>query len=360
LQSVSLAVSAAMLASLAIPGGSNATAMFTPVGSPSLVVGISGDGRVIVGQADGTAFYWTAAGGLQLLPRTASGGQAADASYDGTVIVGGTPDDNPADRAARWNSFGTAAFLGAPSPSTATAISADGSTIVGAATGSGPFRWTEATGAQPLGFGFYSVNDISADGSVIVGAQFENGGLRALRWSEATGPQLIGPLQSNAAAVSADGNVVALAAGLQFALWTESGGFVPLGNLSPTADCAGLGGISGDGSVIVGTGGHANDQGQCQATIWDEIAGIRELQVVLESGLGLDLPGWSLTEVAAISDDGRTIAGTGYNPDGQREGWVAFSPTGYVGIVPEPSPSILLVSGIAVLGLIDRARKRQT
>jgi len=52
--------------------------------------------------------------------------------------------------------------------------------------------------------------------------------------------------------------------------------------------------------------------------------------------------GWTLTEVADISADGRTVVGMGINPAGQEEAWMAT--------VPEPSTLVLLaVGGLAAL-----------
>jgi hypothetical protein len=41
------------------------------------------------------------------------------------------------------------------------------------------------------------------------------------------------------------------------------------------------------------------------------------------------MTGWTLTSADSISADGQYIAGSGWNPDGQRTAWIAH--------VPEPS-----------------------
>jgi hypothetical protein len=64
-------------------------------------------------------------------------------------------------------------------------------------------------------------------------------------------------------------------------------------------------------------------------------------------GLGLDLTGWKLTDVAGISADGGTLTGTGINPAGRPEAWVA--------VVPEPA-GLALLTGAASLVLRRRAR----
>ena len=111
----------------------------------------------------------------------------------------------------------------------ATAISADGSAVVGLAnTGSAAyhaFRWTSATGMTDLGTlgGTYSyANAISADGSAVVGqADTGSAAQQAFRWTSATGMQSItawlaaahvtvpaGLSMTSATGVSRDGSVV--------------------------------------------------------------------------------------------------------------------------------------------------------
>jgi hypothetical protein len=80
-------------------------------------------------------------------------------------------------------------------------------------------------------------------------------------------------------------------------------------------------GVSGDGSVIVGEG--HSDVGT-RAFVWDAVNGIRDLKVLLENDLGLDLTGWTLETAVGISDDGLTIVGQGLNAAGKHEGWLAM------------------------------------
>ena len=50
---------------------------------------------------------------------------------------------------------------------------------------------------------------------------------------------------------------------------------------------------------------------------------MRSLRVVLDVEHGLDLTGWQLLNARCISADGLVIAGSGLNPRGQLEAWVA-------------------------------------
>ena len=57
--------------------------------------------------------------------------------------------------------------------------------------------------------------------------------------------------------------------------------------------------------------------------------------------LAAQLSGWTLTEARAISDDGLTIAGLGFDPHGNTQGWIAT--------IPEPATGVLLGLGLAAL-----------
>jgi probable HAF family extracellular repeat protein len=203
---------------------------------------------------------------------------------------------------------------------------------------------------------------VSADGSVIVGTAHTNAAfLAAFRWTEDDGliglGNLPGDIQSHAEAVSGDGSVVGgssqgpIEPGFnpsQAFRWSEEEGIVGLGlgNL-PGRRTSHVDALSADGSIIVG--GIIGDQiGQhgSVAFVWDAHRGIRLLQEVLVDDYGLDLMGWTLSGASGISADGRTIVGSGYNPDGQFEGWIA--------VLPEPS-----IGGLLALGIAGLAGKRR-
>jgi hypothetical protein len=73
--------------------------------------------------------------------------------------------------------------------------------------------------------------------------------------------------------------------------------------------------VSGDGSTLIGY----SDDGPF---IWDTTHGMRNIQQVLEGDYGLDLSGWTIQNVTAISADGRTIVGNGIHLR-QSEAWIA-------------------------------------
>jgi hypothetical protein len=110
-------------------------------------------------------------------------------------------------------------------------------------------------------------------------------------------------------------------------LWNEAGEVIALGPPPPPGTCC-ISVIARDatlsGSVVVGRK-HEVDLRRDEAFIWDPENGLRSVQQVLESE-GLDLTGWQLFEASAISHDGRSIAGQGFNPDGNEEAWLAVLP----------------------------------
>ena len=128
--------------------------------------------------------------------------------------------------------------------------------------------------------------------------------------------------------------------------WTEAGGIEGLGSLSSAFGGSEAFGVSGDGSLVVGTS--PSDTGST-AFIWDEEHGMRAIAQLLVDELGLDLTGWTLTRATDISADGSVIVGWGENPNGDSESWIA--------VIPEPSTGWLVAAGLAGLGCLRRARR---
>lgn len=308
--------------------------------------------------------------GVQYVPVS----YAYDISADGMVTAGSmvttTIINNylaVRDEAFRWTEQEGMVGLGhlpGPGPenkkSYAHAVSSDGSVIVGASLSSfrpQAFRWTEQGGMVglgdfpgPVGYADYSrANDVSADGSVIVGVGESSSGREAFIWTEQNGliglSDLPGGLfQSEAYVVSANGQVVAGRGetdfGYEFFRWTQQGGMVSLGSLVPNIDnYSKPTGITADGSIIVGN--IVTYAFERETFIWDETNGIRNLENVLINDYGLDLTGWSLRTVGSVASDGQTFVGTGINPDGFTEAWIAT--------IPEPATLILLALGSGIL-----------
>jgi probable HAF family extracellular repeat protein len=314
------------------------------LGSPShsYVGGVSPDGSVVVGWArapggSNRPFRWTESGGMVdlLAGSNYTGGIATGVSIDGLFIAGQVNM-----RAFRWTQEGGTLILDGTggSWSHATGISADGSVVAGWRSGPVAVRWTETDGMIDLGVPSLSLG-VSGDGSVIVGGGFV--------WSEAGGARSI---EGAAFAASWDGSVIVGRAGEgttpRAARWTEAEGLTFLGDPPEGEYFSEATAASADGSVVVGWATTEPLQipfafeGEA-SFIWDASNGMRLLQNVLADEYRLDLTGWTLTGAFGVSSDGRVIVGTGINPAGRDEGWIA--------IIPEPSLLPLLALATAEL-----------
>lgn len=316
----------------------------------SNALAISGDGRTVVGQsvsAQGTeAFYWTSGQGITGLGDVEGGdlrSQARAVNEDGSVIVG---EANEADGplAVRWVALGGRQIERLPLPdgveghSSAFGISADGKTTVGWLSHGlkvRPARWTD-TGATELELPgkieFGQASGATADGSTIVGYLNLDHVRTAYMWKDGHGSAL--PLhdgwkEAAADSISADGAVVTGDCSPKHtAVAWRAGQPEELPNLVQFERAAG---VSEAGTVIVGTSGmvvHTFTGGKEQvvhqdsAVIWTQAEGIRKVEAVLVAA-GVDLGGWKLRSATGVSADGSVICGTGTNPDGKTEAWVA-------------------------------------
>ncbi|MFV0283301.1 MAG: autotransporter domain-containing protein [Castellaniella sp.] len=239
---------------------------------------------------------------------------AVAVSADGSVIIG----EGSSGRAFRWTDASQIESLGSLSGGSgadANGISADGRVIVGSsAVASGrnhAFRWTEAGRMQDLGDlgGDYAeAYAVSADGNVIVGrSELGNGSgeIHAFRWTEAEQMQDLGTLGGNsrAEAVSEDGGVIA---GISFLAdrsarafrWTEAGRMQDLGTLGGRRSYAKA--VSADGSVIIGDS--EIETGSTRAFRWTEARLMEDLGTL----------GGDFATAIAVSADGSVIVGNSH------------------------------------------------
>lgn len=354
-------------------------ASFVPLGDlpggafGSSASAISADGSTVVGSSDSgsghEAFVWTRSGGIVGLGDLADGNfdsRATSVSADGSTIVGrGTSGQG--SEAVLWTASGGMTRIDLQrdglTSSDATGVSADGSTVVGIIRGFDQpqveaFRWTPSGGAVGLGFlpqasSQSFATSVSGDGSNVAGfSRSPERRFEAFVWNASTGMvglvnlQGGGPIASVANAISADGSTVVGTSGSEAFRWFASSGMVGLGRLPGDLFSEALA-VSADGSTVVGRG--RSDAGS-EAFIWTEGNGLQSLQVLL-TALGVDLTGWQLVDAAGVSADGLRIVGSGINPSGQREGFVA--------IVPEPGTGLLVGMGLIGLGT-RRARRGPT
>ncbi len=340
---------------------------------------VSADGLVVVGKSEvqtgvggSEAFRWTADDGMVAMSDLEGGvfsGGAYAVSADGSVIVGIISVNDNA-QAIRWeDNVGTiqlGELAGGIEYSDTFGVSADGSVVVGmsvSSVGFEAYRWTAESGMVGLGVlsdgpNYSIARAVSADGSVVVGESNTTEGDVAFRWTSSGGMVPMTNLQdgvsiSRASSVNDDGSVIVGGfysisnAWREAFRWTPEDGAVGLGHINPigTVFSSNAYDVSADGSVIVGVSTTDSDE---RAFIWDQIHGMRDLNVVL-SNLGVDLTGWTLEEARSISSDGLTIVGNGINPDGNEEAFIA--------VIPEPG--MMLISGAGVLVLFKRRVRGQ-
>lgn len=294
-------------------------------GLHSWASGVSADGSVVVGDtyygpSNVRAFRWSSTQGMQDLGTLEGhdGSSAVDVSSDGTVVVGYSYVSGSQDSlcAFRWTCTDGMQNLGPLLQ--VTAVSSDGSSVVGAVATSPAsgapqraFRWTQTHGLEDLGTlgGDYSAaTAISADGSVVVGYAAGPGNLfeHAFRWTTISGIQdfgVIGGDLTRATSVSADGMVVV---GLYYTgsergtfRWTPTGGLDDIGGLGHIGySDASI--VSADGTAVAGTSYSSSPPVyDHHAFRWMEDGGLQDLG---------DL-GYGYSEALDISADGRVIVG---------------------------------------------------
>src|ERR1017187_3755248 len=239
-------------------------------------------------------------------------------------------------------------------------VSGDGSVVVGTSgedTSYGnnfytAFRWTAGSGMVSVGVGYESfANCVSADGTVVVGTSESNylSPDQAFRWTAGSGTVGLGHLPGGTysipGGVSADGSVIVGASGSasfeEAFRWTAGSGMVGLGHLPGTTDSS-VAGVSADGSVVVGTSYSASSS---QAFRWTAGFGM--------VGLG-HLPGSTNNSVAGVSADGSVVVGTSSSGSGsQAFRWTAGTGMGGLGYRPggtNSSAAAVSADGSVVVG----------
>lgn len=363
--------------------------------------------RVVGGEAGNEAIRWRADEGivsLGRLPGGSSEGYARAASYDGSTIVGmgdtvvdiPGPGGEPFLRtlaAFAWRSgIGMQGLDGDRSdaefvlPTTAASVSADGRTVVGSRrvgilddpeSGLDAYDyeavvWREGQAPRLLGsletvrspwfqvdHGSFAT-DVSGDGSIVVGTTDSNDGREAFVWDEVRGMRGLGRFPSDpfsysgATAISDDGTTIvgnnffedpssAERRGEGF-IYTEAAGLQRIPGLTERWPDVVVADVSGDGSIVVGTGfatlATLDPLAEGEAFVWDAEHGVRTLKEVLAS-LGVALPGWRLSSASSISQDGRTLVGYGLDPGGTFQSFIA--------VIPEPATGVLVGAGLVAL-----------
>jgi probable HAF family extracellular repeat protein len=308
---------------------------FLPGDIGSSATGISADGTVVVGSSavgmNSRGFRWS--GGTLANLGTLGGTStfAYGVSADGAVVVGVSGLG-----AFRWSN-GVMTNLGTlgGSNSFAYGVSGDGAVVVGESQISGnsaghAFRWSGGTMSDlgTLGGTNSVARGASADGAVVVGYSNNTGNTatRAFRWSGGVMADLgtLGGIGAIATGVSANGSVVvgnstiagnAIVHGFRW----NGGAMADLGTLGGTNSYANA--VSADGTVVVGSSDIAGNPAG-SAFRWTASTGMKSIQGLL-TGAGVSMSGWSLTSATAVSADGSVIVGSGTDPSGNTEAWLA-------------------------------------
>jgi len=279
---------------------------------------------------------WTSAAGFEKIADNAA---VYGINRDGSIAVGLLIIAGETS-AARWDlrSHETATLT---ESSYASSTNDDGSVVVGEL-GTGEtrraFRWQVGEAAVSLGTlpggEISSATSVNGAGDVIVGWSDTPMGIRAFRWT-AAGMADLGVTSNTehtlAYGVSRNGQVVVGNAfsfgpvGDRSFLWSEQAGIKDPGVL-PSFKGAMLGRTDATGSTAIGWSFRQdNGMSVSEAELWDQAHGLRALFDVLTAA-GAEVEGWKLSGVAGISDDGKVLGGTGYNPQGIAEPWIAHLP----------------------------------
>jgi probable HAF family extracellular repeat protein len=311
-----------------------------PSGATFANFALSADGTAMAANLGGTIYRWTAGTGFVSLgagdPFSASIGISAGGDYIAATRQNADGNMGP----QRWDKLNGWIELGHPSNgcalnegSTASwgsayGVSGNGGVVVGLAwtcdSRAEGFAWTPNRGMVSLGHPpkhSSRASAVSADGSTIVGfSEDPQGGFRrAMRWRNGGATLIAGThTPGEASAVSSDGSQIVgqsdagtWAFGSAF-YFTQTGGLVVLGTLSGRhSDSSYANGTSDDGTIVGWSG--ASFSGVQRAFIrnknWADPR-MRSLRHVLAAH-GAKIPAnIVLGNVLAISADGSTVAGT--------------------------------------------------
>lgn len=320
-------------------------------------VAVSADGRTVVGyrsvDSESRATRWRPETGLVLLDGASA--EARGVSGTGDVIAGMAQGPDGRIDPVRWvNGVGPEVL---PEPTAAfkiarevTAVSTNGSVVGGAGhylTSPVDFFgliWTgDPVRATPFPCEITALNE---DGSLASGfarpgrelphdIAMRNNVMLPLPMSDdrfCSGDLCLSCISGNRCAsraygISRDGAtvvgyVVDQISGRSAAMrWTFDAAGAVTNTVLSTQHSAQATAVSGDGQVVVGLQG---TDGALLATRWTDGQSASIADLLIQAGVHLE--GWTLTLPRAASNDGQVIVGTGVNPKGEQEGWMAVMP----------------------------------
>lgn len=316
----------------------------------STITDLSGDGRYVTGisatdsshsESIGTVFRWSLAGGMENLEQESVGDQfgiirGVSISRSGDLISG----NGMLGSGFRLSIGGTVRNLGnallvgdmTPSGSHIVGVSREEHERVVRYRASNNYV-VEYLDVFPESI-FQYATGVSDDGATMSIYVETEGIASTYLWRDGQTPTLLRSVSFSQFArghsfeVSSNGNMVI---GYDW-MWTTSGGLRELASIIEPRS------ISPDGTIVLGSL-------QNRAKILNAAGQVQDVATLLGQR-GIVFPGWHLTDIVAMSDDGTVWAGNGINPQGFQEGWVA--------VIPEPTSAAL-----SVLGLIALIRRRR-
>lgn len=324
--------------------------LINPTVSPTWVnYALSRDGKVMAANYGGRIYRWTPdtpsfpSGGFTFLGDGNFLSSAVGISSDGTTIISARTAADDIVNPTIWEQTTGWIDLGHPANGcildgqwgSGYGVSADGSKAVGLAwycPGAEGFTWTRAGGMKSLSHPVRAssrASAISADGSMIVGF-FEDpkfGNRRPVRWSAGKADLFAGVhTPGEATGVSSDGSEIVGQAfdqvsGYAF-YYTAKGGLVSLGTISGNPFDQSFANAVADNGTTVGWSGDPFGAG-LQAFIWGPKIKMQSLQKYLQAR-GVLIPfGILLTSALDISADGSTIVGVWQDAHYNQGGWMA-------------------------------------
>lgn len=313
-------------------------ALHNPPGCIARPRAMAGDGSRVFGDLCPNGWKWTVSGGFQALPEY-GGTTPLSANFDGSVPVGyaGFPGFAGVQAAYWVDNFGAPlnpGIIPGYTYSFATDTSNNASVIVGYAqneAGTNPpfvaVRWAAGgfttLPAAPGTTTSSRATCISGDGQYIFGTSAIFPGIISVptRWGPGNTVQALGNppgegFDAYPARASVDGSV-AMGWGVQVHTWRWIDGLGYQGIASPAGTTARPSDMTGGGEAIVGS--VYLNQDNSYAAFWTQSGQWMDLNSYLPTQ-GLNLNGWFLNTCFAVSDDGRTLAGTGFY-NGQAAAW---------------------------------------
>lgn len=304
----------------------------------------SDNGKVMAANYGGEIFRWTSTGGFVDLGPGDPFNSSIGISADGNTIVSGITGSDANTAPAMWQEATGWVNLGHPAEGCvldgnwgdAWSTNHDGSIVVGLSwycPGAEGFEWTAQNGIVGLGHpqsASSRATAISSDGSTIVGfwEDATHGNRQPVRWVSGTPDLFLGNIPGEAIAASSDGKqIVGQAAdatgnGRAF-YYTDTGGLIDLGVLSGSKNDQSVAfGVSDQGLVI---GSSTNPfSWVSKPFVWTKKFGIRPLQTALVRHGAVIPPGITMINVLAISGNGAAMAGMWQDANFHVGTWIAY------------------------------------